>query len=87
MKRIRAERLGSLCVRQSCDPGSGLARRAQVLVTLRASYRAFRLFVGAHRIVGAGLPVGPALLSGRSDGEPQNGRCSWPLWNATNAAT
>jgi hypothetical protein len=40
---IRADRLGSLCARQSCDRGSPLARRVRVLVTFEASYRAYRL--------------------------------------------
>jgi hypothetical protein len=74
MKRIRADRLGSLCARRSVDPGSRGARRARVGTPSQASYRAYRLFIGAHQMSGAGLPVGPALLFAARRKGP-----SWPF--------
>jgi hypothetical protein len=49
MKRIRADRLGSLCACESVDPGSRRAMHARgTLSPFKASYRAYRLFVGAQ---------------------------------------
>ena len=46
MFRVKAIRPGSLCVRQSCEPGSGLARRARgTRSPSKASYRAWWSFL------------------------------------------
>jgi hypothetical protein len=80
-ERIRASGLGSLCACKSVDPGSRGAMHARVETPFKASYRAHWLFVGAYQMSGAGLPVGPALLSGRSDRELSHGYDSYaPLW-------
>jgi hypothetical protein len=43
MKRIRADRLGSLCACESVDPGSRGAMHARGVTPFKASYRAYRL--------------------------------------------
>ena len=64
MFRDRAVGLGSLCARQSVDPGSRGARRARGLTTLiKRVTGPGGSFCCVHRIVTAGLLVGPAAYS------------------------
>ena len=64
MFRNRACGLSSLCVRQSIDPGSRGARRARGLMALTKRVAEPVGFLHCvHRIVTAGLLVGPAAYS------------------------
>lgn len=74
MFRIRASRPGSLCARQSRDPGCGGARRARGRVPLQSELPGLLAFCMVRRqIVGErSCPRGPlSLLSAAAIGKVQ----------------